>query len=506
MRPGCKMRGNEVRKAINILSVVLVLGIAGAAMGESFHFTVTADPRDYHDKFGDTLNAINTLVDVDGPGVFHVSLGDIDHTIPDNRAEIDTYFGADALWYPGVGNHEAETPEDMTWLRDEYNFGNNGRDPLKNFTNEDGPATTLETNYTWAHENAYFIQLNQYWDGSDDTGARGDVVPALRTWLAAKLEANIQPVVFVFGHEPAFPENRHGDDSLNAEPYNRDPFWQLLEENEVNAYFCGHTHDYSKHLGNRNGEGSVWQIDAGAAGNGTDETFIDVTVTDTEVTYDVYDNSNGGTWAKLEGWSTPLIDTSPPPPLPNPIIAQCYFDEPPEGTEDWTPGVGDEDLGFATTGGANDYLGTYDSDSSAWRYRMRTTEAEVEMDPVDLTGKTDVTVSIEVSITDTGWEGYEDSNGYEYFIVTVTNGDETFDVAREEGTLAGLDKDAWLYYEFAIPDDWTEATLSFSSRTNSSVDAEAVNFDNIVFRGVPEPATFTLLAFGGLSLLRRRRK
>ena len=500
MRPGCKMRGSEVRKAINLLSVVLVLGVAGAAMGESFHFTVTADPRDYHDKFGDTLNAINTLVA--GPGVFHVSPGDIDHTVAENRAEIDTYFGADALWYPGVGNHEAETPEDMTWLRDEYNTGNAGvRTPLKNSTNQDGPATTLETNYTWDYGNAYFIQLNQYWDGSSDTGARGDVVPALRTWLAAKLDANTKPVVFVFGHEPAFPENRHGDDSLNAEPYNRDPFWQLLEEKEVNAYFCGHTHDYSKHLGNRNGEGSVWQIDAGAAGNGTDETFIDVIVTDTKVTYDVYDNSTG-TWAKLEGWSTPLIDTSPPPPLPNPIIAQCYFDEPPEGTKDWTPGTGDEDLGFATTGGANDYLGTYDSDSSAWRYRMRTTEAEVEMDPVDLTGKTGVTVSIEVSITDTSWESGD------YFIVTVTNGVDTIDLAREVGELDldALDKEAWLYYEVAIPDDWTVAILSFSSRTNSSVDAEAVNFDNIVFRGVPEPATLTLLAFGGLSLLRRRRK
>jgi len=495
-----------VKKTVPVLSVLVVLSLTGAATGESFRFTVTANPRGEHVKFADTLNAINTLVG--GPGAFHVSPGDIDHTIPENRAVIDTYFGLNALWYPGVGNHEAETDDDIQWIRDEYNNGNGVRTPLKNFTNQDGPPTTRETTYSWDFGNAHFIQLNEYWDGTDDTGARGDVVPALRAWLAADLAANTRPYVFVFGHEPAFPEHRHGDDSLNANPPNRDAFWQLLEASEVHAYICGHTHQYSRHLGNRNGQGSVWQIDAGAAGNGSVpeggssvETFIDVTVTDTEVTYDVYDNS-GGTWARLEGWSQPIVDTEPPPPLPNPIIASCYFDEPPEGTENWTPGPGDRDMGFniTYTSGTPYYLATYDSSSSPRRYRMRTVEAEVQMDTVDLSLKTDVTVSIDVSIKDTSWESGD------YFIVTVTNGVETIDVAREEGTLEGLEKKTWLRYEAAIPDDWTEATLLLSSSTNSSADSEAVDFSNIEFRGVPEPAALTLLALGGLAVLKRRRR
>ncbi len=292
-----------MKEVIKILSVLVVLCVTGAAMGQPFHFTVTADPRSQHAKFGNTLAAINSLVG--GPGAFHVSPGDVDQTIPDNRAQIDTYFGAAALWYPGVGNHEAETALDMTWLRTEYNTGNAGRAALKLSTNQDGPATSLETTYSWDFGNAHFIQLNEYWDGSNDVGTNGDVVAALQTWLAADLAANTKPYVFVFGHEPAFPYNRHLSDSLNAYPANRDAFWQLLEDNDVHAYFVGHTHVYSKHQGDKNNVGDVWQIDVGAAGNGSIETFVDVTVTGTEVTYDVYNNS-GGTWHRYEGWSEPI--------------------------------------------------------------------------------------------------------------------------------------------------------------------------------------------------------
>jgi len=49
-------------------------------------------------------------------------------------------------------------------------------------------------------------------------------------------------------------------DSLDIDPVMRDEFWAVLADNDVQAYFCGHTHHLSvvKNLG-------VYQIDTGEA-------------------------------------------------------------------------------------------------------------------------------------------------------------------------------------------------------------------------------------------------
>ena len=288
--------------------VVALLSVSTGAMGGGpWHFTVTADPRGHHDLFGETLDAINTLVG--GPGAFHLTAGDIDETIPENRAVIDEKFGASALWYPVIGNHEEETADDMTWLRGEYTDGNGVRTPLKDFTHQNGPPGTIETTYSWDYGNAHFVVLNEYWDGGtaagSDVATDGDVVPALRSWLADDLAASTQPYLFVFGHEPAFPYNRHIGDSLDEYADNRDAFWAVLEQVDVRAYVCGHTHSYSRHQGDENHVGDVWQIDTGAAGNGDNETFLNVALSDVEVRFDVYDNASGA-WALRESWSEPI--------------------------------------------------------------------------------------------------------------------------------------------------------------------------------------------------------
>ena len=66
----------------------------------------------------------------------------------------------------------------------------------------------------------------------------------------------------------------------------------------------GHTHSYSKHQGDKNHVGEVWQIDVGAAGNGGVETFVDIVLKPGEVEYNVYNNS-GGTFHLAESWSAP---------------------------------------------------------------------------------------------------------------------------------------------------------------------------------------------------------
>jgi predicted phosphodiesterase len=209
-----------------------------------------------------------------GPGNFMVSPGDIDP--PDSNIQtIHRYVAPDYLWYPVVGNHEAETEYDMNWLR-EYNRGGN---TLPNII-QSGPANGIETTYSYEYGDAHFIILNEYYDGESDHATDGDIGDELYQWLFSDLQANTKPLTFVFGHEPAYPlpdqesgRMRHANTCLDKYPAHRDRFWQLLVDHQVLAYICGHTHNYSVKEFN-----SVWQIDAGhargIADSGARSTFI----------------------------------------------------------------------------------------------------------------------------------------------------------------------------------------------------------------------------------------
>ena len=296
------------KRAIPCALAVVVMTVCATARAE-FRFTVTADPQAQTDAFGDVLDAVNSQVG--GPGAFHVTCGDMAFRgtgIAPMRGVVDRKFGSDFPWYTPPGNNDLSQ---IDWLRDEYTNGNGVRTPLKDRTNQDGPAGTEETTYSWDYGNAHFISLNVYWDGTSDTGSSGDIGPDLYAWLAADLADNDKPATFVFGHEPAFPENRHVGDSLDQYPTNRDAFWQLLEDNGVTAYFCGHTHYYSKRLGDVDGEGSVWQINPAAAGfsSETADMFVNVTVGQTEVVVSAYDDEDG--WHPHDSWSVGLSVDEP---------------------------------------------------------------------------------------------------------------------------------------------------------------------------------------------------
>jgi len=283
-------------------AMVALWWFGGAARAE-FRFTVTSDPQSFNAEFSEVLAAVNDVVG--GPGAFHVTTGDMIFFSGDislARDVVDERFGSDYPWYPAIGNHDVA---DVDWLRNEYHNGNGVRTPLKDRTNQDGPAGALETTFTWDYVNAHFVFLNLFWDGSSDTGTDGDVVPELYEWLANDLTANQQQFTFVFGHEPAFPYNRHVGDSLDQYPAHRDLFWQLLEENDVTAYLCGHTHFYSTHQGDVDHIGKVWQVNLATAGypQGVPMMFLDVTVGDTGVTFDAYEDSGG--WRLRETIAVP---------------------------------------------------------------------------------------------------------------------------------------------------------------------------------------------------------
>ena len=143
--------------------------------------------------------------------------------------------------------------------------------------------------------------LNVYCNHIGPRSTDGDISDHLYDWLAADLEATDKAHVFVFGHEPAYPQPdaesgsiRHEDDSLNGYPQRRDRFWRLLDEYDVAFYGCGHTHGFS--LTQLDG---VWQLDAGhASGLGysnSPSTFIIIAVYPDYIQYEVYrDDGDGG--------------------------------------------------------------------------------------------------------------------------------------------------------------------------------------------------------------------
>jgi hypothetical protein len=301
---GDNMRIMMMPCAVIFCSILMFpLIIAQPAAGDPFSFSVTCDMRQYAGSgaydassyFRGVCEAIAAL----GPGAFMVSPGDEDP--PANvQWTIQQYIDSAYLWYPAVGNHERETSGDMDWLRS-YNAGGN---TLPNVV-KIGPTNCLETTYSFDYQNTHFVMLNEYYNGSSDTGTDGDVLDSLYYWLADDLAANTKPLVFVIGHEPAYPQpdayngrERHVGDSLDKYKTRRDRFWALLREYDVLAYVCGHTHNYSavRHRG-------VWQLDAaharGQGDTGAPSTFFIIDVSGdsfADVTFTVFRDIHDGVY------------------------------------------------------------------------------------------------------------------------------------------------------------------------------------------------------------------
>jgi hypothetical protein len=148
---------------------------------------------------------------------------------------------------------------------------------------DNGPNNSKKMNYSFDFGACHFIILNTsnpniFYRHTVDT-----------EWLENDLQANIQPVVFVFGHEPAYPAKRHIGKSLDARPTKRDVFWQILRDYGVKIYFCGHEHIYDHWIN----EG-VHQIVTGSGGvPSSDIIYLIIDVDDNnKIFVSIYDGEN----------------------------------------------------------------------------------------------------------------------------------------------------------------------------------------------------------------------
>jgi len=260
---------------------------------EPFEFFVLSDQRNFTGSeeydTSDYFRGVLEEIEKQGKGKFSFTIGDLDPVLGTNWS-IQKYLGEDYTWYPIVGNHELPGQGSEDYKGENMQF-------LRAFDIKDrnkGPIPCSETTYSFDYRNVHFVVLNEYCNDESDEDSSGDISDLLYNWLVNDLYQAGDKIKLVFGHEPAYPEPdklsgrlRHEDDSLNEYPANRDRFWNLLKEENILAYFCGHTHNYSTY----NYDG-IWQIDAGhARGAGDTEsksTFIKVKVENNILEYETY--------------------------------------------------------------------------------------------------------------------------------------------------------------------------------------------------------------------------
>jgi len=145
--------------------------------------------------------------------------------------------------------------------------------------------------YYFTHMNSCFIAIaTSFYDGEDNL-----VSDEQLAWIKTVLEKHKNyEHIFVYGHAPAFPSGPHAMDSLDAYPENRNKFWRMLREYDVDAYFCGHEHFYQTRKIN-----GVYQIMTGTCGapikkgyGGEFFHFAKLDINGPEVVMNVYDEDN----------------------------------------------------------------------------------------------------------------------------------------------------------------------------------------------------------------------
>jgi len=239
-------------RRINLPVLIFILLFCTVSQG-AFKFVAWADNRPYdatnEARFIWMLEQMNIIVGSEP--LFHVLPGDYDYTsITD--ADIEEYSLIKTC-HKAPGNHDT----------DDFGWSNSSLDL---------PDETPQ---------ARFLFLNQYkcpvYDYTVCDCRMGRVCEHTLTWLQSECQSAPQGYpIFVVGHEPAFPANRHIGDSLDANTTDRDAFWTVLEEYDA-TYICGHTHYYSTYS-----SGGATQIDLGNAGNPgeSQQTFVVFTVND----------------------------------------------------------------------------------------------------------------------------------------------------------------------------------------------------------------------------------
>ena len=259
-----------------IIRVCFVLFIwVTYTQAEEIRFAVIADHRDYFAGLNNALEFIDSQ-DVD----FIIVPGDFD---PIDETYTSYYF----VHGYTVGPEHQPDRQDIYFVLGNHDSPSSGevyfQFNIASFYPTNGPASAPEgTIFSFDRGNCHFVVTNQYWNYAS---ASGGYTQEQLDWIEQDLGSSQKPFKFVIGHEPAFPQFRHVGNSLDADPQMRDDFWQILSENGVTAFICGHTHYIYSDLVD-----GVYQLDTGEARDGSLDVII-IDISSTVMTAHLYSTS-----------------------------------------------------------------------------------------------------------------------------------------------------------------------------------------------------------------------
>jgi len=243
----------EKRNAIKFVSVLLFWAVlSSVSFAEPWTFIAVGDSRGSDNGVNTTiLGEIATEIvnqDVDFvlfPGDL-VTGGALESQLRTWMDTMQPVYANDINVYAVRGNHDLGSV--TAWnnvFSDSNAFPGNG------------PSGEVNLTYSFTHNNAFIVGLDQYINSHRVN----------QTWLDTQFAANSQPHVFVFGHEPAFKVN-HAD-CLDDYSANRDAFWVSIKNAGGRTYFCGHDHFYNHAVvndGDGNPNNDIHQYIVGSAG------------------------------------------------------------------------------------------------------------------------------------------------------------------------------------------------------------------------------------------------
>jgi predicted phosphodiesterase len=160
------------------------------------------------------------------------------------RSIMEPVYDANIPVYPCRGNHE-NRGSSAVWQSFFSDLPDNG------------PIGEEYMTYSVTHKNALFVALDEYVNPHRINQA----------WLDTQISSNSEPIIFVFGHEPAF--RMHHEDCLDDYPADRDRFWYSIKRAGGRTYFSGHDHFFDHaHVDDGDGDpnNDVHQFTIGTAG------------------------------------------------------------------------------------------------------------------------------------------------------------------------------------------------------------------------------------------------